>query len=171
MKKLTITMIALLLVLAGCGSKNIMKDYEGFDKKDNHFVTKNYSDMVEDMVNKVPGFYYIGFPDCPWCIDLVPHLEEVLTESNVNAMYMNVRDPQFKNNDALKEQYIAFLKTFADGVANNGSSPFVFVITEDGSIKGHTGTAPTHDAQTSDMTDTEVEYLKVRLNALVDLIK
>lgn len=172
MKKIGLIAITLLLILTGCGSKtNVMSSYKDFNVKNNHFESKKYSELVDDMINKVPGIYYVGFADCPWCRDLVPVFEEVLAENDMKAMYLDVYDPQFTNNEALKEKYLEFIKTFDAGIANDGKSPFTFVIYEDGTIKGHTGTAPNHDALVAEMTEQEVEYLKVRLNGLLEGLK
>lgn len=170
MKKITLLCITLLLVLTGCGQKNIMKDYPDFKVKDHHFETKKYSEIMDDMENKVPGVYYMGFAQCPWCVDLVPHLEEALADHDLKAMYIDSQTPQFKNNPALQEQYSKFIKSFPDGVENAGSSPFVIVIGKDGSISGHTGTAPSHDARKNEMTENEIAYLRARLDRLFSVL-
>ena len=171
MKKIVLLCVTLLLVLTACGQKNIMKDYPNFKVKDHHFETKKFSEIMDDMENKVPGVYYVGFAQCPWCVALVPHLEDVLADYDLTAIYMDTQDAQFANNDSIKERYEAFLGTFPDGIENKGSSPFVFVIDANGSINGHTGTAPTHDARQNEMTDKELDYLNARLERLFDALK
>lgn len=166
MKRILLVSITLLLILSGCGS-NIMSGYKNLGK--NHqFETKEYQSIVDDMIEKTPGVYYIGFPDCPWCQALVPHLNQALVEHDLKAQYINVKTPQFENNEALTKQYLEFIKTFEDGKANNGASPFLIVIDNDGIIKGHSGTAPSHDARKNEMTEAEVEFLNLRLNTMLD---
>ena len=168
MKRISLLLITLLLVLAGCGQKNIMKEYK---ISDHNFETKKFSEIVQDLEDKVPGVYYIGYPECPWCMYLVPHLNDALKEHDLTAMYLNPQEPEFKNNVALAERFNAFRLSFPDGVANEGSVPFVIVIAKDGSVQGHSGTAPSHDARTNDMTDMEIEYLQARLDRLLSTLK
>lgn len=166
MKRIFLTLSVLLVLIAGCsqGSDNIMSGYPGFDKEDHHFVTKSASEIIDDLENKVPGAYYLGFSECPWCRVLVPILEEALTETDTTITYLNVRGSDFANSDTLKNRLLAWDGTLDSDSQGGGSVPFVIVIAPDGSITTHLGTVETQtDPANQPLTDTQTLYLRSRL--------
>ncbi|WZU02184.1 hypothetical protein MGH68_03835 [Erysipelothrix sp. D19-032] len=88
MRKILLTTVVSLLVLVGCTSANtnIMKGYKGFDKKDHHYQAMSASDMATTLENKTEGIYYLGFETCPWCVALVPVMEEGCCEKPHNQL-------------------------------------------------------------------------------------
>jgi len=48
---------------------------------------------VDDFLNEGTGIIYFGFPECPWCRNLVPVLLDALKEKDINDIYyVNVKD-------------------------------------------------------------------------------
>lgn len=167
MKKILLFMSAFLILLTACSSNNVMGAYK--IDKNNHFVTKDAKDIVQDMVDMKPGVYYIGFPECPWCQQLVPVLEDVLAEHDVTATYLNTRTNQFKDNEILQENFKKFRESFADGLQNGEAYvPFVVAIGADGTIAGHTGTYPNADPSI-DLTEDQRDFVVKRLTYLVQV--
>ena len=48
---------------------------------------------LNDFLKEGTGIIYFGFPECPWCRNLVPTLLDALKEKDINDVYyMNVKD-------------------------------------------------------------------------------
>lgn len=171
MKKLLLLLTVGLIFLAGC-SKNIMSEYPQLKTKDHHYVTKNYSEILTDMENKVPGVYYFGFPKCPWCQVLVPEMENVLSEYDLTAWTVDTSSKEFENNAVLIKRFEDFMKTFPAGVANeSGSVPFTIAISKDGVVDAHLGTTPDHDNPRIPLDNNQKEFLTARLEYLFENVK
>lgn len=171
MKKLSI-ILSLMLLLVGCGAtNNIMSDYPGFTKKDHHYVTKNYKDIINDITSYKQGVYYMGYAKCPWCVELVPVMEEVASDQAMNVTYLNAQDKDFKNDKEANQTLNDFIKTFPEELQNKSSVPFVISIGADKTIKTHLGTAPNHKPQVAKMTEEEIKYVKARLTILFENAK
>ena len=176
MKK-TILLVLMTLLLTACSIQNgnsnvnIMEGYKGFDKKDHHFVTKGYNEIIEDITSYKQGIYYLGFKECPWCIALVPVFEEVATTQDMTITYLNTRDDKYKEDAQAIEKLTEFIETLPKDQQNDGKVPFIISISKDKVVKTHLGTAPNHNAPTTDMTEAEVSYLTARLNELFNNAK
>lgn len=164
MKKLSITLIVLLLVLVGCSSGNVMSEYKGFANKDHHFYSKSATEFVEDLENGVEGIYYMGFSDCPWCKELVPVLEEIASKDGHSIQYLNTRGSEYANNKALQERLNNWILTLPEADQNGGGVPFTIFIDKDGKIVTHVGTVESHNAPQATMTENEMNFLVSRLS-------
>lgn len=164
MKKKIILLLSFLFVLTACSSGNIMKDYKGFDKKDHHFVTKKNKEILEDMENKVANIYYIGYPECPYCTDLVPIFEEVLTELDRTAMYLN---PQKDFSQKEIEQYSNFMKSLPEKLQSQGV-PFIIVIDEEQNIRTFSPTIASTNPGNHKLSESQIDYLKIKLKQVIN---
>lgn len=170
MKKILLTLSAALIFLSGCSS-NIMSSYTTLTEKNHHYVTKQYTEIMDDLENKVPGVYYFGFPDCPWCKVLVPEFETVLNEYDMTALAVDTRNKQFTNNEILQKRYADFLETFQAGKDSQGSVPFIVVISKDGIVDGHSGLTPDYRDIKVPLTDEQRTYFQARVGYLLDGLK
>lgn len=171
MKRILILLTVALLFLAGCSS-NIMSEYPGLKVKNHNFITKDYTEIMTDMENKVPGVYYFGFPECPYCQALVPHLQPILADHDLKALTVNMRSKEFANNEILQTRFEDFLKTFPAGVNNSaGQVPFTIVISKDGIVDAHLGVTPTFEDPRNPLTEAEIEFLTARLGYLFENVK
>ncbi|MEG0328363.1 MAG: glutaredoxin domain-containing protein [Erysipelothrix sp.] len=164
MKKTLLVALTALLILTGCsGKSNLMSGYKGFDKKDNHFIRENYTDAMTKIENKEAGIFYFGFDTCPWCVALVPVLEDALTEADVKAEYIDVQDKEFKEDKELQDRFTKFNASLPQDQTSmqNGAPtvPFVVIIDKDGNLSTHVGTIDNKQQ----LSDTEKEFLKLRL--------
>ncbi len=168
MKKVLLVLTVGLLFLTACSSNNVMSGYKDL-KSNNHYTTKKYTEIMDDMENKVPGVYYIGFPDCPWCKVLVPELETILAEHDLTALAIDTRNKEFENNETLQKRFKTFLTTFQAGQENeSGSVPFITVISNDGIVGGHVGLAPSYDDPNRPLTDDERQFFVSRIEYLLE---
>lgn len=122
MKKKILIMIPIVLVmiivaifayvnLKSSDAMKFKKEYESYNRtlnangqeireieipKDNPFVYKEASELVEMIKNKETFVVYFGFPTCPWCRSVVPTLVEVANDLDVDTIYyvdiLEIRD-------------------------------------------------------------------------------
>lgn len=112
MKKLIIVVIGLFL-LVGCSSSKekvnktdallFKEEYESLngemsnygDKtyrtleidKNNPFIYKKASDIIEMIDNKETFAIYFGFSSCPWCRSIIPNLIDVTIDLGIEKIY------------------------------------------------------------------------------------
>ena len=128
------------------------------------FVHEDSEQIIHKLVRKKEGIYYFGFPTCPWCVELLPVFNEVLSEHKKTAFVVNVRDKNYTNrqNGVLEKFYKQY--TGEDGL----SVPFVVAIDKNANVKVHVGTVDDHDASKKRLTSVRKEEL---INVLSDLIR
>ena len=164
MKKKIVLTLTFLLVLVGCSNGNIMKDYNGFNKKDHHFVTKKHNEILDDLENKVANIYYIGYPECPYCTDLVPVFEDILTEVDRSALYLNPQKDFTQDN---AEQYQKFINSLPEKQQNNGV-PFIIVIDEDQTVRTFSPNIASKEPGNHKLSENQIEYLKLKLRQVIN---
>lgn len=93
MKRYSKTIIFLIFILFILGvvfyvvyKKNSFSNLYSNVPKDNVYKKINIDDALDLIENKT-GIIYIGYPTCPWCKSLVPILNEVAKEDEVNTVY------------------------------------------------------------------------------------
>lgn len=168
MKKKLIAILALIFIITGCssGSKDFMSGYKGFDKKDHHYVQTSAEDMFNKLEAKEPGLYYFGFDTCPWCVALVPVLENVATEVDQKIQYLDIRSDDFSKYSKAEERYFAFNDTLPTQYRNDKFQvPFLVSISKSGNIVTHLGTIDGHDGQTP-LSEQDIDFLSVRLKEM-----
>lgn len=173
MKKKLIALLLIVLAVTACTSKpstskpdDFMSGYEGFNKTDHHFVQESAEDFITNLENKKSGIYYLGFDTCPWCIALVPVLEEVATDANQKINYLDAQGVDFKGNEELGSRLDTFIKSLPTDQQNNGYVPFLIAISPSGSIKTHLGTVDTHEDPSKPLTESELDFLTIRLKEM-----
>ena len=108
MKK--ILAVFLLLLVVGCGNTKVepkkvnkfKKEYESLNGKIDEHSKKEYMSInidednpfvyitVDEVINKLQkgtSVIYFGFPECPWCRNLVPVLIDAAKELGVDKIY------------------------------------------------------------------------------------
>lgn len=163
MKKL-LALISILLLITACGDKDIMADQPNFDKKDHHFVTKDQEEIMSDIEASVPGTYYFGYAECPVCEDIVPVFEDVLTELDEEAIYIDVAKDEFQK---IAERFQEFDQALPESKQSGGGVPFILVIDEDETIRTHAGTVGNYSPGQEEMTEDQVEYLSIKLRQAI----
>lgn len=129
-KKLLVVFICLLSILSLVGCKEINSDAAKFKKeyeslngtkingntvreldipKDNPFIYKEASDIIEMMDNKESFVVYFGFAKCPWCRSVLPTLIDVSKNQGLDTIYYvdiyDIRDKLTinENGEVIKE--------------------------------------------------------------------
>ncbi|MGT2832724.1 hypothetical protein [Streptococcus halotolerans] len=126
-------------------------------------IAADGSETLSKMTSRQAGIYYYGFPECPWCQELVPVLERVLKEEETTAFAVDIHDKQYSQKDSqtLKSFYQDQVKQ------ENVSVPFLVAINEAGEVRIHVGTVDGHNAKMKKMTRKQKEELTKALRELV----
>lgn len=182
MKFFTILLVSLLAVgsLAGCqlnddtptGDKDKellsadMTDYE-LGKTGHAYVEVRVTELLESLKNPEGErrVYYMGFVGCPWCMEIVPVLNEVALAEEVTVYYVNTRGVTEEEDAALEEVkalLAPYLAVDADG------NPILYVpdvlVVEKGQVlSNHIGTVDSHNAHEREMTEDELAALTAQL--------
>lgn len=100
-KKMDIILITIFVVLVLIGAymfliKSEQKSDEtdaikfsqeyNLEDKENVFVYKTSEEIIKILENGT-GVVYLGFPECPWCMEYVKHLNKTAKENNVSKIY------------------------------------------------------------------------------------
>lgn len=179
MKRIGLVVLS-LLILAGCSSKKaevyvnstypvkeqaVLSDMKGYTLDDpSAFVVVDNQTFVSLFSSKEIGIYYIGYSGCPWCQELVPVLNTVLRDKQVNAYYLDVAEAA---NASAIQSFEVLDKTLDTDLQSGGYVPFVLVINPDGSIKTHLGTVDGHDAHAAKMTADQKSALQTILESMI----
>ncbi|AMC92626.1 hypothetical protein AOC36_01035 [Erysipelothrix larvae] len=170
-KQILAFFLVFTLLLTGCANssnKADLSDYDLLTVTDHNFITGNYEDIMTSLLAKEPGIYFFGYATCAWCRELVPELQEVVSEANLYVNYVDVSD---RNNWtlALNNELTEFGSQFEEGAQYEGV-PYVIFVGDDGTLAAHVGTLPTHNAQQRLMTDTERAYLQRVLRETIESV-
>ncbi len=186
MKKISV-LLACLVCLFGCQTEVIkenvvcgidcepvdMSSYEGFDNKDGVFLNTKFEDVITKIKNKDTFTLYLGFDQCPWCLESLPVLNQVALEEEVSINYVDVRPEGEDLRTEENESYVElqnFLSSYLDEEDNKIYVPALIVV-DNGMIAGyHTGTMPTHDSTQRLMNETEKKQLEDIYEDLIDKV-
>lgn len=89
--------------VVSCDADRFKSEYEALSGKDNGYggthldisiPTENKieyvnSTRVKQVLSNGTGVIYFGFPECPWCRNMIPTLLDVANEYNVDILYLN----------------------------------------------------------------------------------
>ncbi len=124
MKKVLLLSL-LILFFTGCSrsdASRFKKEYESLNgtlnsnnqairevsiPKDNPFIYKSASDIVEMIENKESFIVYFGFAKCPWCRSVLKNLIKAAEDSNLKKIYyvdvLEIRDTlKLENGEIVK---------------------------------------------------------------------
>ncbi|MEF2782714.1 thioredoxin family protein [Erysipelotrichaceae bacterium HCN-30851] len=141
-----------------------MKDYEGIDEENNAFVETSMDEALSIFRNKKTAILYFGYPDCPWCVEAVPILDELAKENNQQILYIRTRDDQKEllYTDDEKKELISYAKEYMNQDEEGKYQlyvPFVVFVKNGKIMNAHIGTVDGHDAHERTMTEDEQKEL------------
>lgn len=119
-------------------------------------------DKIED---RETGIYYFGYSTCPWCIEIVPILDEILRVKNTQAVVVNTKSESFS-----EEIRKRFEEMYRKHSKEDIVVPFIVVVDREGNITTHSGTIEEHDARRRKLIDKEKEQLKEKLVRMMEKI-
>lgn len=136
-------------------TNNFIKIFNANDKKPKI--------VLENISKNKNGIYVFGFEDCPWCQQLYPVLDNVLSEYNEKAYYVDTHKENFTRQDReVLKKYIQEKTKFDDVVV-----PLLVMISEDGTYQYHVGTLEGHDALKEQLTKSQENELRDKLENMI----
>ena len=81
------------------------------EDKENVFVYKTSEEIIKILENGT-GVVYLGFPECPWCMEYVKHLNESAKENNVSKIYYKNILNERKENTQEYQKMVELLKDY-----------------------------------------------------------
>ncbi|MDO5026561.1 MAG: thioredoxin family protein [Tissierellia bacterium] len=123
-RNLLILLVALLMILAACGA-NATDSSKGYTEKDydqsvKAFKKVDIKELNEKVDNKDDFVVYLGRKTCPFCLKLVPDLEDIMKELGQDTYYLDVEETN-KEMDAFFDkynlEYVPSLLVFKQGQA------------------------------------------------------
>ena len=145
-------------------------------KDDYGFIPISFDDAISFMENGKSGLLYFGFPDCPWCKEAVPILQQEAAASGVDVYYIRTRDEE-KNRlytDEQKERIIPYLKDYMENNEDGVLTlyvPLIAAVKDGKATAGHVGTVDGYDAHERQMTAEEKKQAEADIQAVVDAAK
>ena len=181
MKKLVAVVLTFLLILTGCDTIEVtkveddistdsirFKDEYSEVKKDNIYEYATYNNVI-DTINDGTGIIYLGFPTCSLCKEIVPVLDEVAKDKNVESiLYYNFKD--IRDNNTTEYQELANLLSdyiASDDEGNKRISAPTIIFVNKGNIVGvYIGTINSDSEEI--ITDEQKNTLKDNFSSLIN---
>lgn len=187
MKKIGLLLIC-ILVLVGCQNTSEseeklvcdidcsiadMSDYEGFNNPDGVFLDTSFETMIDKLENKDTFVLYLGFAECPWCLEALPVLNEEALTANISIYYVNVREEDEDLRTEENKYYVAlqgYVEEYLDEDDDKIYVPAVIIVNNGEVVAYHVGTTDEHDAKEREMYDEEIEELHEIYQSMIALI-
>lgn len=143
------------------------KEYK-LDDDENIYKYETY-DNVMDTLKKETGIIYLGFPSCSLCKEVIPLLNEVAKEKNIEEiLYYNFKDIRENNTEEYKELSNVlsnYIKEDDEGNKRIEAPTIIFV--NKGNILGvYVGNLPSNTEELISLEDKE--KLKQNFSSLID---
>lgn len=139
---------------------------------ENTFQDMTFEEAITFFEEGKSGLLYFGFPDCPWCQEVLPLLNEAAGDK-VTVYSIRTRDDNRQRlyTDEQKERIAPYIGDFFK--ENKDGEPTLYVplvvAVENGTVAGgHQGTVDDHDAHERKMNAQEQEEVEKDLNTLVE---
>lgn len=137
-------------------------------ENEHEYYSLSFDELEKILDTKGSAVIYLGTPGCPFCLEAVPLLNELLKEENTFAYALTL---------ATDEEITTFqTDIFADFLSedervNGLQIPQVFVIKDGKIISNHLGTVSTHNAHERVMNDDEKAELTAIYTKMIESIK
>lgn len=138
----------------------------------NHRFREAPVDEVLQLFEKGSGLVFLGFPECPWCQQLAPIVNEAAEAENSEVVYLNIRQAR-ADNDATYQKLVEKLAPHLR--KDDQGKPRIFVpdvtAVRDGTVAGHFLQETTADGEKatpeSYWTDERRQRAVERLRAMI----
>ena len=135
------------------------------EQEENSFISLSMEEALQFFEDQKTGIMYFGFPDCPWCNDVVPILEKVSKKMNEPVYYVRTRKGKKDNYDRLytEKQRKHLTKYVGSYMSQNEEGtlslyvPLVVSIDQGVCTSGHVGTVEGHDAHKREIKKSEIQ--------------
>ena len=183
MKK--VLLVLSVVLLTACMKNNtdgekFKLEYEALNDKGiiveiNADANIKYLELTEvlDLFENKTGIIYFGFPNCPWCRNIIPILLDVAKDNNEVVYYFNPREVRGTDDpDFAKLMEILYDYLHSD---ENGEKvlyvPDVYFIKNGNIVGHHLGSASTQNNPYEKLTEEQIKELKEIYINLLNKIK
>ncbi|MBE6130549.1 MAG: hypothetical protein E7183_02405 [Erysipelotrichaceae bacterium] len=164
--------LALTLTVTSCEKEDkIMENYPGIT--DNKHIIRELSlkELTEKISNQETFVVVLGFPECPWCQALMPEVNEVGKNLDLDeAYYCNIKDARDNPESKDKIYYLGlyeYFKECVDTEKNRINAPTTIKVNS-GKLAGyHIDTVPTHTISETGVLPPLTEDEKLELHTLL----
>ncbi len=135
----------------------------------------SFEEAIAFFEDKQSGLLYFGFPNCPFCQEIVPILHTLASQANIPVHYIQTRDDQGIRlyTDSQRDEIAPYLQ---DYIHNNSEGeptlyvPLVVAVEEGKVVGGHQGTIQGHNAHEQDMTAEQKQEVQEDLYQLISVL-
>ncbi len=145
-----------------CESEN-NADYESIISSDT-FISIDFETAVSMLKNKESGIFYFGYPDCPWCLEALPIMQETAASLGQNIYYVATRDEE--RNVLYSDEEVDIILEYVGEYEDTDEEgnlhlyvPLVVKVNNGEVVGGNLGTVEGHDAHERKMTEEEKKQL------------
>ena len=150
-----------------------MGRYAGFTDKDHAFKRITFKESLRFFDEKRSGVVYYGSSDCPYCIQVVPVLNEVAKSYDLTVYYVDVHgEDKIQENDIERYLDLAFDHLEKDEEGNAlFYIPQIFVFVDGEIVASHLGAVDSYDTKIGNMSNSQVNELKKILKKMMTPFK
>lgn len=139
------------------------------------FTEITFDEAIGLFENGGSGLLYFGFPDCPWCQEVVPILAKQAKEAGVEVLYIRTRDDDKERiyTDAQKEAITPYLSAYMSDNEQGELTlyvPLIVSVSEGKAVKGHVGTVDGHDAHAGEMSEEQKAQAQEEILEVVESV-
>ncbi len=160
--------ILLVFLLVGCTS--IKNEYENVEGKVN--VKQIDEKEVVELLESGNGVLLFSFPECDWCQELMPVLNERALELDIEVYYFNVRDIRASETDIYSDIYSEISEYLVSidydmMVYDKLYVPTIIVVENGNIVDFHLGTTNDHLMKVDGLPKLNLSQVK-ELNEILD---
>lgn len=150
-----------------------MLQYQGFTDKDHVYRRTTMKESFRLLDEEASGILYFGYSTCPFCLKVVPILNELAKKYGQSIYYIDVFSDTDPISDADIERYLTDYVDFLE--MEDGEPVFyvpqVFVIVNGKVIDGHTGVVDSFDPNTQDsLSASQRDELTLILESMIRML-
>lgn len=150
-----------------------MSAYDGFDDTQNAFVEISMEDSLSKMEQGESFLIYYGKPNCPWCVEAIPVLNQAAKENGIVVYYVDTS----KTENYSEAMFETFIHRFQGWLLTNEEGeesfyvPDVALILKGQVASNHISTVDTHDPYLGTMTEAEQTQLKAIYAEMIESLE
>ncbi len=138
-----------------------MSGYQGFTDTDHVYKRITFKESLRFFDEKATGVVYYGYTGCPYCIQVVPILNEIAKEYGLTVYYVDVNGED-KISDEDIERFLVLADEFLDHDEEGNAEfyvPQVFVFVNGEIVGDHLGAVDSYDPSVGVMSSSQKKEL------------
>lgn len=150
-----------------------MTEYQGFTDENHIFSRTTMKESFRLVDEGATGILYFGYNTCPYCLKVVPILNDLAKKYGQRVYYIDV----FNEQDTISDEDIdRYLNMYVDFLEKDEGEPVfyvpqVFVIVNGQVIDGHVGAVDSYDPSTqTQLTKDQKEELTWILESMIRVL-